>query len=67
MSTQPAARDPLLTEAQAAERLGVKPQTLQAWRCRARYPLAFVRVGRLIRYRESAIESFLQARTVEAA
>lgn len=60
-------RDPLLTEAQAAELLGVEPQTLQAWRCTRRYALPYVKVGRLVRYRASAIEAFLQARTVEVA
>lgn len=60
-------RDPLLTEAQAAELLGIKPQTLQAWRSTRRYPLAYIKAGRLVRYRRSALEAFLQARTVEVA
>lgn len=58
--------DPLLCEEQAAEQLGVKPTTLQVWRCNKRYSLAYVRVGRCIRYRQSAINAFLDARTVEA-
>ena len=56
--------DPLLTEQQAAERLGVKPTTLQVWRSTRRYPLAFVKVGRNVRYRSSALERFLTERTV---
>jgi len=54
----------LLTPEQTAERLGVTIQTLAAWRCTDRYNLAYIRVGRLIRYRESAIEAFLESRTV---
>lgn len=55
--------DPLLCEADAALFLGVKPTTLQVWRCTKRYPLPFIKVGRLVRYRQSALASFLQSRT----
>ena len=54
----------LLTRDQAAEFLGVRPQTLAAWLCRRRYALPVVRVGRLVRYRLSDLEAFLDARTV---
>jgi excisionase family DNA binding protein len=59
--------DPLLTEQQAAEVLGVKPSTLQVWRSTARYSLPFVKVGRLVRYRRSALDAFLRDRTMGAA
>ena len=36
----------LLTEAQAAELLGIRPQTLSVWRSTKRYPLPYIRVGR---------------------
>ena len=58
--------DPLLTEQQAAEIIGVKPTTLQVWRATKRYPLAYIKAGRLVRYRASAIEAFIEARTVTA-
>lgn len=58
--------DPLLTEQQAAEIIGVKPTTLQVWRTTKRYPLAYVKAGRLVRYRASAVEAFIEARTVAA-
>lgn len=58
--------DPLLTENEAAELLGIKPQTLSVWRCHKRYSLPFIRVGRRIRYRRSACERFLESRTVGA-
>lgn len=60
-----AATDPLLTEDQAAELLGVAPATLQVWRSTRRYPLDFVKVGRVVRYRSSAIETFINSRTVQ--
>lgn len=55
--------DALLCEADAAKHLGVKPTTLQVWRCTKRYPLQFVKVGRLVRYRQSDLDAFLVART----
>lgn len=53
----------LLTEAQAAELLGIRPQTLSVWRSTKRYPLPYIRVGRRIRYRRSACDAFLESRT----
>jgi excisionase family DNA binding protein len=66
MQPESTQRDPLLTEDQAAELLGVKPTTLQVWRSTKRYPLPYVKSGRLVRYRTSAIEAFINARTVAA-
>jgi excisionase family DNA binding protein len=67
VNNAPRSSDPLLTTQQTADLLGVKPTTLEVWRSTARYPLAFVKVGRNVRYRRSAIEAFLEARTVAAA
>lgn len=53
--TQPNA---LLDTEQAAEYLRVQVQTLANWRMIGRGP-AFVRVGRLIRYRLSTIDAWL--------
>lgn len=58
--------DPLLDETQTAERLGVSPNTLQVWRSSKRYPLAYVKIGRNVRYRTSAVEQFIASRTVPA-
>ena len=66
MLVQSTPADPLLTEVQAAELLGVKPTTLQVWRSTKRYPLPYVKSGRLVRYRASAIEAFINSRTVAA-
>lgn len=62
MQTQ-ATQDPLLSEVEAAQFLGVKPTTLQVWRCTNRYPLKFIKVGRLVRYRQSSLDAFLAQRT----
>lgn len=62
MTTQ-TALNPLRTEVESAQFLGVKPTTLQIWRCTKRYPLPYIKVGRLVRYRQSDLEAFLTSRT----
>jgi excisionase family DNA binding protein len=56
-----------LNEEQAAEYLGVAEQTLQNWRCRKRYNLPYIRVGRLIRYRKVDLDKWLESRLVGRA
>jgi len=57
----------LLTPQNVADRLGVSTTTLSTWRCTKRYPLAYVKVGRLVRYRLSDLEAFEVARLQEVA
>jgi excisionase family DNA binding protein len=57
----------LLTRKEAAEVLGVRPETLAVWHCTGRYKLPVVKVGRSCRYRLTDLESWLSARTVGAA
>lgn len=64
MQVQATPTDPLLSEQQAAEILGVKPSTLQVWRSTRRYALAYIKVGRLVRYRQSVLLAFLASREV---
>ena len=45
----------LLTPEQVAEVLGVTTHTLSVWRYESRYNLAYVKTGRLVRYRESDV------------
>jgi predicted DNA-binding transcriptional regulator AlpA len=52
----------LLTREQAAEILGVLPQTLAVWFSTRRYDLPVVHVGRSVRYRESDILAFIESR-----
>lgn len=55
--------DPLFTPKEAAEYLGISTDTLSVWRCVGRYNIEFVKVGRLVRYRQSALDDFLNRRT----
>ncbi len=50
---------------EAAIYLGITPGTLEVWRSTKRYLIPYIRVGRLIRYRQSALDSFLESQTVE--
>ncbi|MFH1108724.1 MAG: helix-turn-helix domain-containing protein [Planctomycetota bacterium] len=54
----------LLTESEAAQRLGVQAGTLTVWRSTRRYDLAFCKIGRCIRYDARDIESFIARRRV---
>ena len=42
--------------------LGIETSTLAVWRSTKRYALPYVKVGRLIRYRESDVEAFIESR-----
>ncbi|WP_173401544.1 helix-turn-helix transcriptional regulator [Bradyrhizobium cosmicum] len=55
--------DPLLTEVQAADFIGLSIRTLQTWRTKAFGP-AFVRAGRSVRYRRSDLMHWIEANTV---
>lgn len=57
VSTQSELRD----ERFVAKRLKVKVKTLQAWRTRGGGP-AFVKIGRLVRYDDAAVTSWLDSR-----
>lgn len=58
-------QNPLLTPQDVADRLGVSPTTLATWRCTQRYPLAYIKVGRLVRYRAGDVEAFEMSRLRE--
>lgn len=55
--------DPLLDDAQVSSILGgVSVETLAAWRHTGRVKLPFVKVGgRLVRYRQSDVQAFIEA------
>ena len=55
--------DPLLTPSEAAEYIGVATNTLSVWRCTGRYNIPFIKSGRLVKYRKSALDAFLERRT----
>lgn len=52
----------LLTPQQAAEYLGIDAGSLSVWRSTKRYPLPYVKVGRLVKYRLSDLEAFIEGR-----
>jgi predicted DNA-binding transcriptional regulator AlpA len=57
----------VLTEAEAAERLGIALSTLRRWRYDAKGP-TYVKLGtHRVGYRLAAIEKWLEARTVGTA
>jgi len=57
----------LLTPVEAAKLLGVSPDTLAVWRCKKRYDLAYVKVGRSVKYREADVEKFIESRLQSAS
>jgi excisionase family DNA binding protein len=58
--------DPLLTEDEAAARMTLKnPRTLSVWRATKRYRLPYIRIGRLIRYRQSDVDKFMESRRID--
>ena len=57
----------LLTPREVAELLRVAETTLATWRCTGRYELAFVKIGRCVRYREADVVTFLEQRSQQHA
>ena len=51
-----------LTTPEAAEYLGVRPCTLEAWRCRGGGP-RFRKIGRAVRYGRNDLDEFIESRT----
>ena len=51
----------------AAAYLGVTPRTLEVWRCTKRHQIRYIKVGRLVKYRQSDLDAWLAAQTVGAA
>lgn len=62
-----AERDKLMTRVEAAEYLGLRPQTLAIWKLTGRNGLPCIKVGRLCKYRRSDLDKFLERNTVGGA
>lgn len=58
-----AVTDPTLTTAEAAAYIGVALATLEHWRTTGRYNLPYLKAGRAVRYRKSALDKFMASRT----
>ena len=65
MATVAAEPKKLLTESEAAQRLGIQAGTLTVWRSARRYDLAFCKIGRAVRYDEHDIEAFIARRRIQ--
>lgn len=57
-------KNTLITPLQLAERLSISVETLNTWRATNRYPLPYVKAGRLVRYRECDVQQFIESRMV---
>ena len=57
----------LLSREQAAAYLGVSPSTLAVWKSTGRYGLPVCKVGRLVKYRRSDLDAFIQRNVIGAA
>jgi len=58
--------DRLLTRREAAQLLGIRPQTLAGWAMTARH-LPVVKIGRTAKYRLSDVEAFVRRQTRPAS
>lgn len=50
----------LRSRQEAAEYLGVAPQTLAVWACTNRYGLPMVKIDRHVKYRQSDLDAFIE-------
>ena len=55
----------LMNPSEAAEFLGLRPQTLACWRVDGRH-LPYAKIGRSVKYRLADLESFIESRTIPA-
>ena len=53
-------QEQLLTRREASDFLGIQENTLAVWATNKRYKLPFYKVGRLVKYRISDLEKFIQ-------
>jgi excisionase family DNA binding protein len=56
----------VLSDTEVAERLGVSPFTVRAWRHKGQGP-RFMKMGRAVRYRSEDVEAFKETALVDPA
>ncbi len=56
--------EPLLTPAEVAKILGVRPTTLANWRSTGRYDLPYVKLGSVVAYRPEDVRAWVAKRVV---
>lgn len=52
----------LLNPREVSEILGVSEETLSVWRCNKTYDIPYIKVGRLVKYKQCDIDSFIESR-----
>ena len=55
----------ILRPAQTAKMLDVTADTLAVWRCTKRYNLAYIKIGKNVRYLKRDVLAFLESRRVQ--
>jgi len=60
--THPTIKADWLTPPQFEQEFGVKESTQAVWRSTGRYSLPYYRFGRLVRYKRSEVEAWLDSR-----
>lgn len=56
----------VLTTAEAAAYLGLKPHTLSVWRTTKHVKIPYVKIGGAVRYRLADLEKFIEKNTVNS-
>jgi excisionase family DNA binding protein len=64
LASQHPAHCSLLSNDEAALYLGVTPRTLEVWRSTKRHCIPYIKVGRLVKYRITVLDTFLTTQTV---
>ncbi len=55
----------LLSRKEAAAYLGISARTLNVWKCTKRYIFPVVMIGRLVKYRRSDLDKFIEQNTID--
>lgn len=55
----------LFNTKETSQYLGVTRETLAVWRTTRRYELPYIKVGRLVKYRQADLNKWLEQRTKE--
>jgi hypothetical protein len=62
---QPVNASPRVDTTEAAAILGIKPQTLEVWRCKRLHPdLPYYRIGRKVTYSRADLERWVESKKV---
>jgi hypothetical protein len=57
--------DPLYSDKIAGPYLGLKAESMPVLRCKGRLNIPYIKIGRMVRYRKSALDAYLDLNTFE--